>query len=228
MGDVCEELLLGTLVIVTLPYKKNTSVSTLEWIWGAKRTLELHTQAVGHGLDALGPDGLVELGIQADVGGAHRLLRKVNHRLNGPGGALLERAAVHALVQVDGVLAGDDVLERGAGLAAGLLMKMGRLAHSPDSITGVGVDLGFCCGGLRVGSDGERRAEEQRNDVPCLADVGVDEQRGRGLALIWLGLLCKQSKVQWLASSPGNVRAACCRCTGAVMAPGVQTRVQWA
>ena len=149
---------------------------------------------MGHGLDALGPDGLVELGVQADVGGAHRLLRKVNHRLNGPGSALLERAAVHALVQVDGVLAGDDVLERGAGLAAGLLMKMGRLAHSPDSITGVGVDLGFCCGSLRVGSDGERRAEEQRNDVPCLADVGVDEQRARGLALIWLRPLCKQTK----------------------------------
>ena len=40
-----------------------------------------------------------------------------------------------------------------------------------------------------MGSDGERRAEEeQRDDVPCLADVGVDEQRARGLALIWLRL----------------------------------------
>ena len=46
-----------------------------------------------------------------------------------------------------------------------------------------------------MGSDGEQRAEEeQRDDVPCLADVGVDEQRARGLALIWLRLLCKQTK----------------------------------
>ena len=87
---------------------------------------------MGHGLDALGPDGLIELGVQVDVGGTHRLLRKVNHRLNGPGSVLLERAAVEALVRVDRALAGDDVLEGGTGLVDGPSMKMQRLTHSPD------------------------------------------------------------------------------------------------
>lgn len=45
-----------------------------------------------------------------------------------------------------------------------------------------------------MGSGGERRAEEQRDNVPCLADVGVDEQRARRLAIIWLCLLYKQTK----------------------------------
>jgi hypothetical protein len=36
---------------------------------------------------------------------------------------LFERAAVYEFVQVDGVLPRDDVLEGGAGLAAGLLLS---------------------------------------------------------------------------------------------------------
>ena len=89
-------------------------------------------QAVGNSLYSLRPDSLVELGVQADVGGTHRLLRKVNHRLNGPGSVLLERAAVEALVRVDRALAGDDVLEGGTGLVDGPSLKMERLTHSPD------------------------------------------------------------------------------------------------
>ena len=73
---------------------------------------------MGDGLDALGPKSLVELGVEADIGGAHRLLRKVDDGLDGVGGALLEGAAVDTLVEVDGVLAGHDILERGARLAA--------------------------------------------------------------------------------------------------------------
>ena len=82
------------------------------------RTLKLHAYPVGDGLDALGPERLVELGVEADVGGAHRLLREVDDGLDGVGGALLEGAAVDTLVEVDGVLAGHDILERGARLAA--------------------------------------------------------------------------------------------------------------
>ena len=72
---------------------------------------------MGHALDALGPDRLVELGVEADVGGAHGLLGELDYGLDGMGGPLLERTAVHALVQVDGVFAGDDVLEGRARLA---------------------------------------------------------------------------------------------------------------
>ena len=72
---------------------------------------------MGHALDATGPEFLVELGVDADVGGAHRLLRELDNGLDGVRGALLEGAVVDALVQVDGVFAGDDVLEGRARLA---------------------------------------------------------------------------------------------------------------
>ena len=81
-------------------------------------TLELNPYPVGHALDALSPDRLVELGVEADVLGAHGLLRELDDRLHGMGGPLLEGVTVHALVQVDGVFTGDDVLERRAGLAS--------------------------------------------------------------------------------------------------------------
>ncbi len=57
-----------------------------------------------------------------------------------------------------------------------------------------GVDLSFCCGVLKVRSESERCVEEQLDHVPCLGDVGVDEQKARGLAFIWFRLLCKQTK----------------------------------
>lgn len=79
---------------------------------------------MGHILNTLGPQLLVQLGINAHVLGAHRLLCELHHALYGPRGALLERAAVHALVHVDRILAGDDVLERRA-LAAGLRRACG-------------------------------------------------------------------------------------------------------
>ena len=72
---------------------------------------------MGYALDTLCPESLVELRVDADVGGAHRLLRELDHGLDGMGSPLLERPAVHTLVQVDGVFAGDDVLEGRTGLA---------------------------------------------------------------------------------------------------------------
>lgn len=72
---------------------------------------------MGHALDTLGPDRLVELRVKADIGSAHGLLGELDYGLDGMRGPLLERTAVHALVQVDGVLPGDDVLESRARLA---------------------------------------------------------------------------------------------------------------
>ena len=77
---------------------------------------------MGDVLDATCPERLVELGVDADVGGAHGLLGEVDDGLDGPGRTLLEGAAVHALVEVDGVFAGDDVLE-GRACLAGLRWK---------------------------------------------------------------------------------------------------------
>ena len=72
-----------------------------------------------HILNPLGPQRLIQLGVQSDVVGAHGLLRELDDALDGPGRALLEGAAVDALVQVDGVFARYDVFEGGA-FCAGL------------------------------------------------------------------------------------------------------------
>ena len=80
-------------------------------------TLKLDPYPVGHALDTLSPDRLIELGVEADVLGAHRLLGELNARLHGMGGTLLEGAAVYPLVEVDGVFTGDNILESRASLA---------------------------------------------------------------------------------------------------------------
>ena len=80
-------------------------------------TLKLDPYPVGYAFDTLRPDRLVELGVKANVGGAHRLLGELDYGLDSMGSPLLERTAVHALVQVDGVFTGDDVLEGRARLA---------------------------------------------------------------------------------------------------------------
>ncbi len=72
---------------------------------------------MGNSLDTLRPHSLVEFGIQSDVGGAHGLLGKVDYGLDGMGSTLLEGTTVNPFVEVDGVFAGDDVLEGGACLA---------------------------------------------------------------------------------------------------------------
>lgn len=90
-------------------------------------TLELNPYPVGHALDTLGPDRLVELGVEANVLGAHGLLSELDHRLDGMGGPLLEGATVHALVQVDGVFTGDDVLEGRARLAGLVFVRTSKV-----------------------------------------------------------------------------------------------------
>ena len=64
-----------------------------------------------YALDALCPECLVELGVDADISGTHGLLGERDDGLNGGRGTLLEGLSVDVLVHVDGVLAGDDVLE---------------------------------------------------------------------------------------------------------------------
>ena len=91
---------------------------------GRSLTFKPDTDPVRHVLNTLRPESLVELGVEADVLGAHRLLREIYNGFDGPRCALLERAAVHPLVDMDGVLAGDDVLEGRARLA-GLVLCAG-------------------------------------------------------------------------------------------------------
>ena len=59
--------------------------------------------------DALGPDGLVEPGVDPHVLGAHLLLSKLLDLLDSPGRLVLEADPVQPLVHVDGVLTSDDL-----------------------------------------------------------------------------------------------------------------------
>ena len=83
-------------------------------------------QAVGNSLYSLRPDSLVELGVQADVGGAHRHLRTVRGVLDSPGSAPREREDLHALVHVDAILASDDGQGGRVSSGAVLSMQIGR------------------------------------------------------------------------------------------------------
>ena len=91
---------------------------------------------MGNRLDALCPESLVELGVEADVLGAHGLLGELDHRLDSMGGTLLEGATVHALVQVDGVFTGDDVLESGARLAGLVFGRRSKVTGEGDRRVG--------------------------------------------------------------------------------------------
>mmetsp|Transcript_2761 Transcript_2761/g.6195 ORF Transcript_2761/g.6195 Transcript_2761/m.6195 type:complete len:207 (-) Transcript_2761:50-670(-) len=71
---------------------------------------DLHADAAGHVADALGPDVLVELDVNAHVGGLHHLASELLHRSHRLGGPLLEVDAVQRLAEVDGVLASHDIL----------------------------------------------------------------------------------------------------------------------
>jgi hypothetical protein len=73
-------------------------------------TLKLYAYSVRNRLNSLCPNSLVELGVETNVGCAHRLLSEGDNRFHGPRGTLFEGAAMHAFVEVDSVFAGDDVL----------------------------------------------------------------------------------------------------------------------
>lgn len=101
--DVGVKLLLGAFLVVTL-------------------ARDAHTQAVWNTLDSRFPDLLVQLGVEADVLGAHGLLSESADLLDSPGGPLLESYAMDALVEVDGVFAGDDISD---GASLGLASLLG-------------------------------------------------------------------------------------------------------
>merc|ERR1712062_239008 len=65
---------------------------------------------------SLGPDGLVQPGVDPHVLGAHLLLSKLLNLLHSTGSAVLEPDTVQPLVQVDGVLPGDDLAHGGPSL----------------------------------------------------------------------------------------------------------------
>ena len=81
-------------------------------------TFKLYSHPMWDSFDALRPERLIELWVDPDIGRAHGLPCKLDDGLDRPGSALLERPAVHAFVQMDGVFACDDVLQRRAGFAA--------------------------------------------------------------------------------------------------------------
>jgi len=77
--------------------------------------VSLSCQAASNSLGNVGatltPDVLVQLDIYADVFGAHLLEGKATDSLDSFGSSELSALAVDALVDVDGVLAGNDLLD---------------------------------------------------------------------------------------------------------------------
>jgi len=92
MGCVYKELLFCSLLVIAFPFQSNTD-------------------PMGHVLDSLSPQRLVQLRVNPHVSRAHRLLRKVYNGLDGPRSALLERAAMYTLVHVDSVFPRHDIVD---------------------------------------------------------------------------------------------------------------------
>eukprot|EP00962_Isochrysis_galbana_P023836 scaffold7258_cov122-Isochrysis_galbana.AAC.6 len=86
-----------------------------------------HPHAPRHALDALAPQKLVELGVEANIRRAHHLLGKRLHLLHRARRALLEPNLVQQLAQVDGVLASHHILCALDGL--GLARTLGHGAR---------------------------------------------------------------------------------------------------
>lgn len=87
------ELLFGIFVVVALAFQTNP-------------------QSSGQATDATLPNLLVQLGVETNVLDAHCLLCELDHLLDGCRSTLLELNIVHALVQMDGVVTGNDVVQR--------------------------------------------------------------------------------------------------------------------
>lgn len=62
--------------------------------------------------DTLGPDVLVQAGVDADIVGSHLTLGKLADLLDSAWGTLLEADVVHTLGQVNGAFAGDNFVDR--------------------------------------------------------------------------------------------------------------------
>lgn len=100
--NVGKQLFLGVFLVVSL-------------------SRDSQSHSVGDTLDTSRPEGDVEAGVQADVGGLHVQGGELLDRLDSGGRSLLEVGAVESLVEVDGVLTGDNVGQShlGFGMGAG-------------------------------------------------------------------------------------------------------------
>ena len=76
-------------------------------------TRQAHANAEWSGPDTLGPDVLVQTGVDPHIGGAHLPLGELADLLDGAGRALLEANVVDTLGQVNGALARHDFVDRG-------------------------------------------------------------------------------------------------------------------
>jgi len=91
------QLLLGILIVVAAPFAA-------------------HTDTVWQVLNTLAPNSLVKLGVHANILSAHHLGGELADGTDGTRSTLLESAAVEALVEIDGVLAGNAIRSDRLGL----------------------------------------------------------------------------------------------------------------
>uniref|UniRef100_A0A1L8E6B4 Uncharacterized protein n=1 Tax=Haematobia irritans TaxID=7368 RepID=A0A1L8E6B4_HAEIR len=76
-------------------------------------TSQAYTHTEWSGSDTLGPDVLVQAGIDSNIIGAHFLFGEFADFLNGTRSTLLEANVVHTLGQVNSALAGDYFIDGG-------------------------------------------------------------------------------------------------------------------
>jgi hypothetical protein len=129
--------------------KMNTLRRRSKQIVKAIHTLKLHSYPVRNGLDTLRPQSLVQFWVQSDIGSLHLGLGELDDGLDGPRSPLLEGSSVDVFVEVDGVLAGHDILEGGAAFLAT------RLKFRPSTLqytTTQPISYLFFAGGLQAKS----------------------------------------------------------------------------
>ena len=88
-------------------------------------TAHADTNATGDILDTLGPNVLVEFGVDTDIRGSQGFQSESLDGLDGRGGALLKRLAVNVFVKVNGVFTSDDFSSRSTFISSHTIKRDG-------------------------------------------------------------------------------------------------------
>jgi hypothetical protein len=96
------KLLLGAFIVITpacITYAiESASLHLIDEPSRQQLTFKLHSQPMRYRLDPSCPNLLIQLWVQPNVACAHRFLRKLNDRFDGPRGPFFEGSAMYEFV----------------------------------------------------------------------------------------------------------------------------------